>query len=146
MTLNPIGHSVGQRLTLPSAVQGHERLHSSTYNRAGVFLFHDFLQKDLAQQRFLTGCMESAAPTESFSANLNPDRDIIGTEHPLQIQAFFTRNISRCSARADQFEHRVRSIQQWWSGRNYYHPKQYRFTGEMPRRLFCEIILGDPVG
>jgi hypothetical protein len=88
MTLNPIGHSVGQRLTLPSAVQGHERLHSSTYNRAGVFLFHDFLQKDLAQQRFLTGCMESAAPTESFSANLNPDRDIIGTEHPLQIQAF----------------------------------------------------------
>jgi hypothetical protein len=45
MTLNPIGHSVGQRFTLPSAVQGHERLHSYTYNRARVFLFHDFSKK-----------------------------------------------------------------------------------------------------
>src|SRR6266403_4557723 len=45
MTLKRIGHSVGQRFTVPSAVQGHERLHSSMYNRAGVFLFHDFRKR-----------------------------------------------------------------------------------------------------
>jgi hypothetical protein len=44
MALKPIGHSAGQRFTVRSAVQGHERLHSSTYNRAGIFLFHDFLK------------------------------------------------------------------------------------------------------
>jgi hypothetical protein len=42
MTLNPVGDLGGQRFTVPSAVQGRERLHSSTYNQAGVFLFHDF--------------------------------------------------------------------------------------------------------
>jgi hypothetical protein len=42
VTLNPFGHSVGQRFIVPPAVLGDERLHSSTYNRAGVFLFHDF--------------------------------------------------------------------------------------------------------
>jgi hypothetical protein len=45
MALNPIGHSVGQFLTVPSAVQGHERLHSSTYNQAVEFLFQDFKKK-----------------------------------------------------------------------------------------------------
>jgi hypothetical protein len=30
--LNPVGHSVDQLFTVPLAVQGHERLHSSTYN------------------------------------------------------------------------------------------------------------------
>jgi hypothetical protein len=50
MALNPIGHSVGQFLTVPSAVQGHERLHSSTYNQAVEFLFQDF--KKSWQQRF----------------------------------------------------------------------------------------------
>ncbi|HEU5238862.1 MAG TPA: hypothetical protein VFU37_17145 [Pyrinomonadaceae bacterium] len=43
--MNPIGHSVGQRFNVPSAVHGHERLHSSTYNQAGVFLFHDFRKR-----------------------------------------------------------------------------------------------------
>jgi len=45
MTFSP----VGQRLNFPSAVRGHERFHSSTYNQAGVFLFHDF-SKGLAQR------------------------------------------------------------------------------------------------
>jgi len=45
MILNPIGHSVGQFFNVPSAVKGHERLHSSTYNQAGAFLFQDFLRK-----------------------------------------------------------------------------------------------------
>ena len=45
MILNSIGHSVGQFFNVPSAVQGQERLHSSTYNQAGAFLFQDFLKK-----------------------------------------------------------------------------------------------------
>jgi len=45
MTFSP----VGQRLNVPSAVRGRERFHSSTYNQAGVFLFHDF-SKGLAQR------------------------------------------------------------------------------------------------
>jgi hypothetical protein len=40
--LNPVGHSVDQLFTVPAAIKDHERLCSSTYNRAGVFLFHDF--------------------------------------------------------------------------------------------------------
>jgi hypothetical protein len=52
MTLKPIGHSVGQRFTVASAVKGHERLHSSTYNRAAAFLFHDFLKKDWRSDDF----------------------------------------------------------------------------------------------
>ena len=71
MTLNPVGHSVGQLFTVPSAVQGHERLHSSMYNQAGVFLFHDFSKKDWRSNDFCLGCMESAAPTDCFSANLD---------------------------------------------------------------------------
>jgi hypothetical protein len=62
MTLNLIGHSVGQRFTVPSAVKGHERLHSSMYNRAGVFLFHDFRKRTGAAMISDCGCMESAAP------------------------------------------------------------------------------------
>jgi hypothetical protein len=42
ITLKPVAHSVGQLLTVPSAIQGHELLHSSMYNQADVFLFHDF--------------------------------------------------------------------------------------------------------
>jgi hypothetical protein len=45
MILNPIGHSVGQFFNVPSAVQGQERLHSSTCNQAGAFLFQDFSKK-----------------------------------------------------------------------------------------------------
>jgi hypothetical protein len=52
MALNPIGHSVGQFLTVPSAVQGHERLHSSTYNQANVFLFQDFSKKERRSNDF----------------------------------------------------------------------------------------------
>jgi len=40
--LDAISHSVRQCFTVPSAVQSHELLHSSMYNRASVFLFHDF--------------------------------------------------------------------------------------------------------
>jgi hypothetical protein len=47
--LNPVDHSVGQLFTVPAAVKDHERLYSSTYNRAGAFLFHDF-RKGLSQQ------------------------------------------------------------------------------------------------
>jgi hypothetical protein len=111
MTLNPIGHSVGQRFTIPSAVQGHERFHSSTYNRAGVIFIPRFLKKRLAPDRILTGeCMESAAPTDCFCANFDAHRHIIGTERYLQVQAFSTRNVSRSSARADQFQDSVRCI------------------------------------
>jgi hypothetical protein len=46
ITLKPVAHSVGQLLTVPSAIQGHELLHSSMYNRADVFLFHDFSKKE----------------------------------------------------------------------------------------------------
>jgi hypothetical protein len=52
--LNPVGHSVDQLFTVPLAVQGHERLHSSTYNRADVFLFHDFRKRAGAAMIF--GC------------------------------------------------------------------------------------------
>jgi hypothetical protein len=45
MTFSPVSHSVGQRFNVPSAVRGRERLHSSTYNQAGVFLFHDFSKR-----------------------------------------------------------------------------------------------------
>jgi hypothetical protein len=45
MTLNPIGHPVDQLFTVPAAVKDHERLYSSKYNRAGVFLFHDFRKR-----------------------------------------------------------------------------------------------------
>jgi hypothetical protein len=45
MTLNPVGHSVGQRSIVPSAVQGHERLHSSMYNRAGRIFIPRFSKK-----------------------------------------------------------------------------------------------------
>jgi hypothetical protein len=48
MTFSSVGHSVDQRFNIPSAVRGDERLHSSTYNQAGVFLFHDFWKKRLA--------------------------------------------------------------------------------------------------
>jgi uncharacterized protein YuzE len=58
-------------------------------------------------------CMESADPTDCFSVDLDAHRQVIGTERHLQAQAFSTRNISRSSARADQFQHGVRSIQQW---------------------------------
>ena len=56
------------------------------------------------------------------AANANSER-IIGSEHHLQVQAFSTPNVSRSSARADQFQDGVRSIQQWWRRRHHYHPK-----------------------
>jgi hypothetical protein len=52
MTFSPVGHSVDQRFNVPSAVRGHERLHSFTYNQAGVFLFHDFFKKDWRSDDF----------------------------------------------------------------------------------------------
>jgi hypothetical protein len=45
ITLKPVAHSVGQLLTVPSAIQGHELLHSPMYNQADVFLFHDFSKR-----------------------------------------------------------------------------------------------------
>jgi hypothetical protein len=45
ITLKPVAHSVGQLLTVPSAIQGHELLHSSMYNHPDVFLFHDFSER-----------------------------------------------------------------------------------------------------
>jgi hypothetical protein len=78
------------------------------------------------------------------AANANSER-LIGSERHLQVQAFFTRNISRSSARADQFQDGVRCIQQWWHRRHHYDPKYYRFAGEMLRRFLCQIILADPV-
>jgi hypothetical protein len=113
MTLNPIDRSVGQCFTVPSAAQGHERLHSSTYNRASVLLFHDFRKRAGAATISDWECMESAAPTDCFFADLDAHRQVIGSERHLQIQAFFTRNTSRASARADQFQHGVHSIEQW---------------------------------
>jgi hypothetical protein len=89
--------------------------------------------------------MESAAPTDCFSADLDAHRQVIGTERHLQAQAFSTRNISRCSARADQFQDGVRCIYQWWRRRHHYHPKHYRFAGELLGRFFYQIILADPV-
>jgi hypothetical protein len=41
--------------------------------------------------------------------NANSER-IIGSERHLQVQAFSTRNVSRSSARADQFQDGVRCI------------------------------------
>ena len=78
------------------------------------------------------------------AANANSER-IIGSERHLQIQPLFTRNMSRSSARADQFQDGVRCIYQWWRRRHHYHPKHYRFAGEMLRRFFYQIILADPV-
>jgi len=43
------------------------------------------------------------------AANANSER-IIGSEHHLQVQAFSTPNVSRSSARADQFQDGVRCI------------------------------------
>jgi hypothetical protein len=57
--------------------------------------------------------MESAAPTDCFSADLDTHRQVIGPDRHLQAQASSTRNISRSSAQADQLQHGVRSIQQW---------------------------------
>jgi hypothetical protein len=86
MTLNPIGHSVGQRFIIPSAVQGHKRFHSSMYNRAGVIFIPRFLKKRLAPEWILTGeCMESAAPTDCFCVNF----DAIGTSSELSVISNF---------------------------------------------------------
>jgi len=52
ITLKPVAHSVGQLLTVPSAIQGHELLHSSMYNQADVFLFHDFSKKERRSNDF----------------------------------------------------------------------------------------------
>jgi hypothetical protein len=52
ITLKPVAHSVGQLLTVPSAIQGHELLHSSIYNQADVFLFHDFSKKERRSNDF----------------------------------------------------------------------------------------------
>ena len=52
MTFSPVSHSVGRRFDVPSAVRGRECLHSSTYNQAGVFLFHDF-SKRIGERCFL---------------------------------------------------------------------------------------------
>ena len=55
-------------------------------------------------------CMESAAPTDCFSADLDTHRQVIGTQRHRQAQAFSTRNVSRSSVRADQFQDGVRCI------------------------------------
>src|SRR4029077_1061875 len=81
---------------------------------------------------------------ETSRANANSER-IIELGRHLQVRAFSTRNVSRSSARADQFQHGVRCIQQWGRRRHHYHPKYYRFAGEMLRRFLCQIILADPV-
>jgi hypothetical protein len=78
------------------------------------------------------------------AANANSER-IIGSERHPQIQPLFTRNMSRSSARADQFQDGVRCIYQWRRRRHHYHPKHYRFAGEMLGRFFYQIILADPV-
>jgi hypothetical protein len=52
MTLKPVAHSVGQLFTVPSAIQGHERLHSSMYNQVDVFLFQDFSKKERRRNDF----------------------------------------------------------------------------------------------
>jgi hypothetical protein len=78
------------------------------------------------------------------TANANSDR-IIGLERDLQVQAFSIPNVSRSSARADQFQDGVRCIYQWWRRGHHYHPKHYRFAGGMLRRFFYQIILADPV-
>jgi hypothetical protein len=76
--------------------------------------------------------------------NANSER-IIGSERHPQIRAFSTRNMSRYSARADQFQDGVRCIYQWWRRRHHYHPKHYRFAGGMLRRFFYQIIVADSV-
>jgi hypothetical protein len=78
------------------------------------------------------------------AANANNER-IVGSERHPQIQPLFTRNMSRSSARADQFQDRVRCTYQWWRRRHHYHPKHYRIAGEMLGRFFYQIILADPV-
>jgi hypothetical protein len=78
------------------------------------------------------------------TATANSER-IIGSERHPQIQPLFTRNMSRSSARADQFQDGVRCTYQWWRRRHHYHPKHYRFAGGMLRRFFYQIILADPV-
>ena len=52
ITLKPVAHSVGELLAVPSAIQGHELLHSSMYNQADVFLFHDFSKKERRSNDF----------------------------------------------------------------------------------------------
>jgi hypothetical protein len=52
ITLKPVARSVGQLITVPSAIQGHELLHSSMYNQADVFLFHDFSKKERRSNDF----------------------------------------------------------------------------------------------
>jgi hypothetical protein len=56
-----------------------------------------------------------------------------------------TGEISRASARADQLQHGIRCIEQWWDGSHHHHPKQYSFADEMPTRFLCQIILADAV-
>jgi hypothetical protein len=46
--LNP----VGQLFIVPAAVKDHERSYSTTYNRAGLFLFHDFRKRAAAAMIF----------------------------------------------------------------------------------------------
>jgi len=111
MTLNPIGHSVGQRFTIPSAVQGHERFHSFTYNRAGVIFIPRFLKKRLAPERILTGeRMNRLLQQIAFALILT----LIGTSSELSVIRKFklspVENVSRSSARADQFQDGVRCI------------------------------------
>ena len=52
MTLNPIGHSVGQHFTVPSAVQGHERLHSPNVQPCRRIFIPRFSKKDWRSNDF----------------------------------------------------------------------------------------------
>jgi hypothetical protein len=45
MTWNPIGYSVDQLFTVSSAVKGHERLHSFTYNQGRRIFIPRFSKK-----------------------------------------------------------------------------------------------------
>jgi hypothetical protein len=63
--LKPVAHSVGQLFTVPSAVRGRERLHSSTYNQAAVFLFHDFSKRIGAPMIFAVSLYEPISFTSA---------------------------------------------------------------------------------
>jgi hypothetical protein len=167
--LNPVGHSVDQLFTVLAAVKDHERLYSSTYNRAGVFLFHDFSKKKGRSNDFLGVALPANnlyqrawARQKSTPLNCSSKKDVDlpersgrkqsaygigrlnGLRH-LEVEAFPTRNVSRPSAKADQFQDGVRRIYQWWRRSDHYHPKHHRFEGKMLGRFLYQIILADPV-
>jgi|SRR6478609_5980317 len=120
------------------------RCQSSGAQRTEAVAVRVGVESDQLHHRTRREAFARAELRKLHAANANSQR-IVGSERHPQIQPLFTRNMSRSSARADQFQDRVRCIYQWWRRRHHYHPKHYRIAGEMLGRFFYQIILADPV-